>query len=83
MLRITVKLLTTFFLLYKASLGFGQSQIRELNLTLENLYHANENTSLIRLYFLDDSKTIGYRYGNRFPKDLVLLSRSRLMKVST
>ncbi len=48
-------------------------------MTLENLYHANENTSLTRLYFLDDSKTIGYRWGNQSPKDLVLLSRSRLM----
>lgn len=58
---------------------FGQTVVKELKLSIDNLYHANENTKLTRLYFLNEGNTIAYRYGDQFPKDLVLLNKSRLV----
>ncbi|MHA7128034.1 hypothetical protein [Algoriphagus namhaensis] len=57
----------------------AQKQVPVFELSIENLYHASENNKLTRLYFLPNRQTIAYRYGNSFPKDLLLLNSQRLV----
>jgi|GEM_PF-1118812 len=78
---IKIRLVLIFFAFLTHQLN-AQDDVPELILSIENLYHANENTKLTRLYFFDDSHTIAFRYGIQFPKDLVLLSKSRLVRDS-
>lgn len=57
----------------------AQERNSEVELNLTNLFYGNENEVLIKLFWLNPDETIGLRYQNNIPKDLVLLDHQRLI----